>query len=128
MDRLALIIIIDQVVRVYPVVTGMYQLMALVLLIKLLFMKKIKKYLILVFLFLIFIVALFYIFLSKPNTIKKEENKNPIINISSSTNPVSGFSVMTLEERKALRISSTTNIQVIRRSATGTPTDYRIIK
>lgn len=91
-------------------------------------MKKTKKYLITIFLFLVFLVALFYVFIPKQNKTQKEENKSLIVNVSSSTNKVFDFSVMTPEERKVLRVSSTTNIQVIRRSATGTPTDYRIIK
>ena len=91
-------------------------------------MKKTTKYLMLAFLFLVIIAALFYVFLSQQ---KKQEKvlDDSILYVSTSTpKEIVDPKIMTTEERKALKIIKTLNVEVIRRNASGTPTDYRIIK
>lgn len=90
-------------------------------------MKKTIKYTLLTFIFLIIIVSLFYIFISQYKT-EKVEKDDSIIYVSSSTKEVVNLSIMTPEERKTLKVASTTNIRVMRRDSNGVPTDYQIIK
>jgi len=93
-------------------------------------MKKTIKYTLLTFLFLIIIVSLFYIFISQYKTeTDKVEKDDSIIYVPTSTPAETyDFSTMTVRERAMLGLSTTLKFQVIRRSATGTPIDYRIIK
>lgn len=90
-------------------------------------MKKTTKYLMLTFLFLIIIVALFYIFLSQQKEQEKALNES-VIYVPTSTKEIVDPKIMTKEERETLKVDQTLNIEVIRRNASGTPTDYRVIK
>lgn len=91
-------------------------------------MKKTIKYTLLTFLFLIIIVSLFYIFISQYKTDKVEKDDSVIYVSTSTPAETYDFSTMTVRERAMLGLSTTLKFQVIRRSATGTPIDYRIIK
>jgi hypothetical protein len=100
-------------------------------------MKKNNKNLILIFLGLVIIILLVYVvFSSKDKWLNKapqtntEQSNNISTSTPSSTPAVEVIdpAVMTKEERRAFRIGSSTKVEVIRRSATGTPTDYRILK
>lgn len=92
-------------------------------------MKKNIKKLILISLGLAVILVFIFIIVSfkkaKPGPL--EAPANSAIN-SSTPNEIVDPAVMTAEERKALHVNQTLNVEVIRRSATGAPTDYRIIK
>lgn len=95
-------------------------------------MKQNIKNLILIFLGLIIIVILAYVIFfsekSKPTNQQTSENSVTSTASLASSTPVIDPAIMTQEERRALRVDPTLKIEVLRRSATGTPTDYRIIK
>lgn len=93
-------------------------------------MKKFNQYFIPIFLYLIFIISLFFILLPQQK-LQIEKNANPVIYVTNSTTTAAQKNdpkIMTKEERRALKVSPTLKVEVLRRSATGTPTDYRITK
>ncbi len=57
---------------------------------------------------------------------KQAARKAPIVYVASST--LIDPSVMTVEEKNLLHVSSDLNVEVVERNASGTPTVYRIIK
>jgi len=100
-------------------------------------MKKTLKYSIFGLLALIIITLFLYVFLIQKKLASNQETpinqdnsviQNPIIYVASSTAQAYDPAVMTNEERVKLRVSPTLNVEVLRRNASGTPTDYRIIK
>lgn len=99
-------------------------------------MKKSLKYSIFALLVLIIIALILYVFLSKNKLVPGQEGaiadkpaeQNPVIYVASSTAAAYDPAVMTNEERVKLRVSPTLNVEVLRRNASGTPTDYRIVK
>jgi len=97
-------------------------------------MKKTTKNLILIFIGLIIIIVLVLIIISSKKTklTDQQASENLVTSSASlaSSTPVKipDPAIMTVEERKAFRVDPLLKIEVLRRSATGTPTDYRIIK
>ena len=96
-------------------------------------MKKSLKYSIFALLILVIIALSLYVLLNQnelsPITPgSSTAPNNPIIYVSSSTAQAYDPAVMTNEERVKLRVSPKLNVEVLRRNASGTPTDYRIIK
>lgn len=92
-------------------------------------MKKNIKKLILISLGLVVILVFISIvvFSKKAKPGLSETPANSAIN-SSTPNEIVDPTIMTAEERKALQVDPALDIEVIRRSATGAPTDYRIIR
>ena len=99
-------------------------------------MKKTLKYSIFGLLALIIITLFLYVFLIQKKLASNQETpinqdnsviQNPIIYVASSTAQAYDPAVMTNEERIKLGVSPGLEVEVLRRSATGTPTDYRVI-
>ena len=100
-------------------------------------MKKNNKNLILIFLGLIVVAMLVYVVISSKdkwfNKTSQNNSEQPSVTSASTSSStpaevIPNPAVMTKEERRAFRIGSSTKVEVLRRSATGTPTDYRILK
>ena len=82
---------------------------------------------------MIIITLVYFVVISKnklrenpPLTNSDIPDKQVVSQIPAEVSP--DLSIMTPVERKKFRIASSTKVEVLRRSATGTPTDYRIIK
>lgn len=92
-------------------------------------MKKNIKKLILISLGLVIILVFIFIIVffkkAKPGPLGAPADST--IN-SSTPNEIVDPTIMTAEERKSLQVDPALDIEVIRRSATGAPTDYRIIR
>lgn len=100
-------------------------------------MKKPLKYSIFGLLALIIIALFLYVFLIQMKLASNQETpinqdnsaiQNPIIYVSSSSAQAYDSAFMTDEERIELGVMPGLEVEVLRRSATGTPTDYRIVK
>lgn len=99
-------------------------------------MKNFFKYLSFFLIALIIILVSLYLVLTQKKIITINLNpaiekkvKQPLASTTSfAQEPMGTYTTMTNDERTKLRLAPDLKVEVIRRSASGTPTDYRIVK
>jgi hypothetical protein len=85
---------------------------------------------------IIILVSLYFFLVQKkiitinyPVIENKVNQPNPLASTTSfAQDPMGTYTTMTNDERIKLRLPPDLKVEVIRRSASGTPTDYRIVK